>query len=54
MSSDIFEIGKFNVDFFKHGTDSSKHSDMTAEDDVYLLDDVKFLTAEWLNDKVRG
>lgn len=25
---------------------------MTEEDDVYLLDDVNFLTAEWLNDKV--
>lgn len=38
----------------QHGTDSTdKQSAMTEEDDVYLLDDVNFLTAEWLNDKHR-
>lgn len=38
----------------QHGTDSTdKQSAMTEEEDVYLLDDVNFLTAEWLNDKHR-
>ncbi|CAG5096410.1 Oidioi.mRNA.OKI2018_I69.XSR.g14605.t1.cds [Oikopleura dioica] len=36
----------------QHGTDLAKQS-MTEEEDVYLLDDVTNLTAEWLNDKHR-